>query len=89
MQNLNTITKNLFLASLLSFAAFAANATTGVELVSDNYLYESLIQAEFDIDTQTEHAIVTSVTKLDNAVLMDMVKESTIAANIAAQNIAE
>lgn len=85
MQNFITTTKNLFFASLVSFAAFSANATTGVETVSDNYLYESLIQAEFEIDTQTTQAIVTAATNLDSVVLTEMASTATL----SVQDIAE
>lgn len=84
MKNLTTIAKNVFFASLVSLVAFSASAATGVEVVSDNYLYESLIQAEFEIDTQTEHAIVTTTANLDVEPVVEIVKtnidtETTVA----------
>lgn len=74
MKNLATTIKNVFFTSLVSLVAFSASAKKGVEIVSDGYLYESLIQAEFEIDTQTEHSIVTSTANLDATRVLEIAK---------------
>ena len=58
-------------------AASFANASPFVT-ITDNYLYESLIQAEFDIENEMNASVETRTKMAYDAVLMAKTDEETV-----------
>ena len=63
------IVKFVSMAFFLGTASLA-QAGTGVVTVTDNYLYESLIQTEFDIENQMQASVAQSSTETVQEALM-------------------
>ena len=68
-------------------AASMANAATVVETISENYLYESLIQTEFDIENNMRASVEQTTQSTFQQVLIaletDMADEKVAAEEVA------